>query len=195
MKKLIFGFIATVMITGLSFGQNISDLSKDPDFISYIENEYYFVSKAKNNDLLKKINNDKTLTKDELSGFYELFTTNEKEYNTFVISQNSMLNSLEKKYYLSKYSQKELNTILEPFIEQILSTTITITTEKRNCRGVFIAQLALNASVAYGAHMGCLGADVTVVAGILCHGAVCVGQAAANYIAGADYQDCLAGGK
>lgn len=193
MQKILFGLIATVMFTGLSFGQKISDLNKDPNFISYTKNEYYFVSKAKNNDLLKKINEDKILTKEELPLFYELFSTNENEYNTFVMSQNSILNSLEKKYNLSKYPQEELNTILVPLIEEILSTTITTTAEKRNCKGVYIATLALNASVAYGAHTACLGADVTVVAGILCHGAVFVGQAAANYIAGEDYQDCLAG--
>lgn len=53
--------------------------------------------------------------------------------------------------------------------------------EKRNCKGVYGATLALNASIVYGAHVACLPADATVLGGIACHGAVVVGQTAANY--------------
>jgi len=97
---------------------------------------------------------------------------------------------------ISKYSQEELNKIFTPYIQSILLENdselgVDPALGKRNCRGVYIATLTLNASIAYGAHIACLGADLTVVGGVLCHGSVAAGQAAANYIAYEDYLDCL----
>ena len=62
---------------------------------------------------------------------------------------------------------------------------------KRNCKGVYIASLALIASTAYAAHLGCLSLDPTIIGGALCHSAAVIGQVAANYIASEDYNDCL----
>jgi hypothetical protein len=192
MKKILFGLIATVMLSFAGNAQDLSKLSQDVDFKNYIVNEYNFNNNVSDINLLNELNLDSKLSKDELSSFYKLFSTTENSYNKYLFSQSAIMNTLEKKYSFSKYSKKELDGILTPVITEIYTNLNSSLTERRNCRGVYIASLALNASVAYGAHMACLGADVTVIGGIACHSAVAIGQAAANYIALEDYRDCMA---
>ena len=190
MRKFILGLAATVMFGVFSFGQDITNLAKDKDFINYVNNEINFIEKGTDIVLLNEIWNDKKLDENELPKFYKLFSTNEIQYNNFIKSQNILLNSFISRYKLEKLSNDELIKVFTPYIKELKYSNNSDNTFSRNCRGVYLAQLTLNASVAVGAHFACGALDVTVVAGALCHGAVYAGQIAANYIALEDYRDC-----
>jgi hypothetical protein len=191
MKKLFFGLIATVGVVFIGNAQDIKEISSDEDLINYVKNEYVFSSQAKDYNTLQRLNEDKVISKDELLDFYSVFNTTEKKFSDYINSQNYLLNKIEKKYDLSKRSRDELTMILEPIVANVVVQSNSNQTLSRNCLGVYVAQLALNASIAYGAHVACLGADITFFAGVLCHGAVAIGQAAANYIAQEEYFDCV----
>ena len=55
---------------------------------------------------------------------------------------------------------------------------------------IFI-DFAINFFGAVVAHGGCLALDFAVIPGLICHGAVALGHAAANDSAYLDYLDCI----
>lgn len=194
MKKIFFCIVTLVTFVSNGNAQDLSLLKDDLNFKNYFENEIKFNSNfdSKNINLLLEINKDGILKETELQDFYKLFSTNEEEFNLYQKNQKENMDALEKKYNLSKYSQKELDEILIPILNNVYSQTYPSLVERKNCRARYLAELSLAASVAYGAHMAC---NAAVFGGPLafyaCHGAVTVGQTAASYIALDNYYDCI----
>jgi hypothetical protein len=185
MKKLVFGLIATVMLSVSSYGQKISDLNQDPNFISYVNNELGFKERA-NLSLLKEIINV-PITKENIDFFYKTYSTNEKEFISFMNAQNLILRDFSDKYNFKSYSENELLIILNTEVTEVLQSTSKI----NRCRDKYVNSLGINLCAAIAGHVACGAADITVFLGILCHGAVLTGQHLANQNAYLDYLDCM----
>jgi hypothetical protein len=182
------------MFSVMSFAQDLQKITNDKDFINYINNNNNFIKKANNKELVYDLWADKKISEDELPKFYDLFSTNEVQFQKFTKEQDYLLNIILDRYKLKNYSNTDLIKIINPYINEVYNLdTNSSTTEKRNCTGVYHAQLIFNASVAVGASIACGAADLTIIGGILCHSAVLAGQVAANYIALEDYKDCVRG--
>jgi len=190
MKKLLFGLIVTVLFSMPLFSQDINRLSKDANFLSLVRNEDEFIKKATDKELLKVIYADKKLNDDELSTFYKVFSTNEKDFYEYIKTQNELYNILNTKYNFEKYSKIELQTIFSVQIEEIYMST---STSRSNCYRRYLNAIAINASAAALGHTACLSVDWTGIGAAVCHGSVFVAHIAANDNAYLDYKDCLNG--
>jgi hypothetical protein len=189
MKNLLFGVIATVLFSFIGNAQDINDLNMDVDFISYVNDDLNFIENH-NVEILKKINIDNFNNGTEWSLFYTAFSTNEQNYTYFTEQQNLKLKKVSEIYNFKSFTKEALQKILELEMTEILNFNDEVES-KKNCKRVYQNTLMINASVAVGAHIACLSADLTIVLGLICHGAVAVGHAAANDNASMSYQECL----
>lgn len=189
MKKIFFGLIATMLLSITGSAQDINNLNKDLDFISYVNDDANFI-KNYNIEILKNINIDNFNNGKEWSLFYNAFSTNEKDYTDFVKRQDIKLKKVNEIYNFKSYNKEELQKILELEISEILNLNVGVES-KKDCKRVYQNDLLQNAAVATGAHIACLTADITFFLGIVCHGAVAVGHAAANDNATIRYNECL----
>ena len=185
MKKLIFGLIAAVMFGNLSFGQKMNDLNLDENFVNFISNELTFKERA-NVSMLRELL-AKPLSQDNIYDFYKTYSTNEKEFINFINSQNLILRNLSLKYDFKSYSQDEFLEILNVEVLEVLSSKVAI----GRCKDRYLNDLSINFSVAVAGHIACGTADITVILGVICHGAVLIGQNAANNNAYLNYLDCI----
>lgn len=159
----------------------------DEKVIEFFMNEKKIMEQAKNKDAVFNLANQLPSNNNQ-DLFYTSFNTTEVDFHQYIENQRTLMKYIEENYQLSSMENGVRAELLAPVIEQVNSDFAEVTSD---CRGVYIAKLALNASVAYGAHVACLTADVTVVAGALCHSAVLVGQTAANYIALDEFKTCI----
>ncbi|MDR6920202.1 hypothetical protein [Chryseobacterium sp. 2987] len=167
--------------------KTLDSFTSDEKVIGFFKNEKNFMEKAQNSEDVFALDAEETLD-DKQDKFYTVFNTSETEFHNYVQTQRQLIHYIEEEYHLSELEGAVRAELITQVIEQIYPE-ISVTFS--DCRGVYIAKLALNASVAYGAHVACLTADVTIVVGALCHSAVLVGQAAANYIALDEYRTCV----
>jgi hypothetical protein len=182
MKKFLFGFIATVALSGSIHAQNITDMDKDPNFRSYVNNEINFVEQS-NPALIKAL--PKTLKQSDLPQVYAAFNTTQAGLISFINQQNAKLRILIPQYNLSSASEQTIG--IE--VGQVLVNYGTMGSS--NCGRIYRDALVFNLSMAVMGHVACGAADVTVVLGLLCHAAVLTAQAAANDSALAAYEDCM----
>lgn len=193
MKKLFFSLIATVFFSIIGVAQDLSKLSEDLKFISYVENQIKFNSRFNFLDIntLKEIIKDSNVSETELKIFYKLLSTDEISYKNYIDLQKEIMVDLNSKYGLNKLNGDELKNVLNNSYITYYSNNSSLT-ERKNCRSRYLAEIALAGSIAYGAHLACNGA---ALAGPLayygCHAAVAAGQLAASYIALDNYQECM----
>lgn len=182
--------VAFALVMLLSFNiyaQDVSKLNEDKDFISYLEDQLNFVDTG-NGELLNKIDIDKFENEDneQINLFYTAFSTNEELYKIFLDKQSDRINRLNKTYGFDKLGEKELTDEINQFLN-----TLPRFAGGNNCKRRYRNALAINFAVAVGAHIACGTADITVILGIICHGATAIAHQAANDNAYLDYQDCL----
>lgn len=162
-------------------------IASDENVIAYFKNQKNFINQNEDREEIF------ILAEEGIEGnqerFYSALNTNEAEYHQYIETQRSLSTYIEEAYHLNELDTEVRAEILLPIIAEIYPEVIAETNS--DCKGVYFAKLALNASVAYGAHVACLVADVTVIVGALCHSAVLVGQIAANYIALDEYKTCI----
>lgn len=194
MKKLFFSLMATVFFSLIGVAQDLSKLSEDVKFISYIENEIKFNSKFdfSNINKLKEIIKDHDVSEIELNIFYKLFSTDEVSFKNYLMIQKEIMTDLNSKYSLNKLNNDEMKKTLNNSYTNYYSFKNSSFTERKNCRARYLAEIALAGSIAYGAHMAC---NAAVFGGPLayygCHAAVAAGQVAASYIAQDNYEECM----
>ena len=191
MKNLLFGLIATIVFGFAGNAQSLGDIGADKDLVKYLRAEYTFLKKCNNPELVKKINADGVVEESERSEFYSAFNTNENDYRAFISSQRALMNGLETKYSLSRFSAVELSEILEPELTIIYEPVIV--TLGTTCASRYFAGLVVAAGGAYAGHMACMPAHATILGGLLCHAVVLAVQAAANHLILGEYEDCMAG--
>lgn len=191
LKNIVTG-ISLILMMFMSFSvraQELSELSKDETFVSYVKDQLEF-NKNNNIELVNELASQGELSEKQLELFYKAFNTNDERYNKFVKLQNNRMLVLNEKYNLESVSINELTPIVGLVIDQI-SPGSANQTEGGNCWRRYRNTMAINAGVAVAAHIACAPSDVTVFIGALCHTAVTVVWAAANDDAWLDLQDCL----
>ncbi|WP_322549153.1 hypothetical protein [Flavobacterium psychraquaticum] len=196
MKKVIFGLIATIVLTNFSFGQNIKEIGNDKEFQTYIMQSIN-LNKNLNKEFLTKTFNDKQINENEVEYIYKVFNLkSQEEYKAILLNQDKLLTSLKNKYSFEKYTNEELTDYLSNGISVILSKvdgSTGITPGGNNCRRKYRNDVATIGASAVIGHIGCATLDITVFAGIACHSAVVVIQAAAMDNANIELEECLKG--
>lgn len=188
MKKLILGIIATGLLATNINAQNITDLNKDKDFIQLIKEMDKFVDIEPQDDLVAIIFADRQLTENELTTFYKIFGTDQTKFKSQMVSHRTLITRLDTKFgLLDPNSQDELIVEIGEVIGQEAA--------KSNCRKRLENARLRNLAYAVLGHGACLAADLTVVAGIVCHAAVGTLHHTYNREAWFDYLDCLDGTK
>lgn len=188
MKNLLFGLIAIVLFSFNSNSQNINLLNSDKDFQEYVASELKFTTNT-NGEALMQLTTEGSINETNLSLFYRAFNINANDFVNFTNKQILIYKNISEKYKFKSYSEKELNSILQVEILEVLNSIYAKKPEP--CRDVYINDLQINFATAVGAHIACGTADITVVLGIICHGAVAMGHNAANNNAYINYQNCL----
>ncbi len=188
MKNLLFSLMAIVLFSFNSNSQNINLLNSDKEFQEYVASELKFTSNT-NDEALKQLTMEGSINEGNLSVFYRAFNTNANDFVSFTNKQTLTYKNLSEKYKFKSHSEKELNLILQVEVLEVLNVIYSKLPEP--CRDVYINDLQINFATAVGAHIACGTADITVVLGIICHGAVAMGHNAANNNAYINYQNCL----
>lgn len=157
----------------------------DRRLVTYINNNDALVNQITNPKKLLLLTSKANLSpgeKEELAkimGFDNL-----ESYIEFVEKQNKLLVPIVKEYNLNdKVQLQKFGMILSENANSILMRNNCART-LRNCVGAA-------ASGAVLAHVGCLSADITVVAGIVCHAAVAGVQYFAQDECNNSYESCI----
>ena len=191
MKKLLFGLLATIMLGFAGNSQDVTKLGNDKDFISFINNEYNFISKPTDLSTLKKIFEDNILKEEELTLFYKSYSVSESQYLTYTKSQNLLLNNVKEKYKLTNFSNEELGNIFTNAMSSFYLTNLTNRTDPKSCLRKLRNDLSIAAATAGIGHIGCLSLEVTVLGGVLCHAAVGAAHYFAIDNAELNYNECM----
>lgn len=164
---------------------------------------------------LSSDNNFKNLVK-EVTNFNERVALNDKRENKLILDEfdNNRLKNAEDaiaenfqvdvnkqlelanyiiaSYDVNKYSESELNSIILKAMSEVDQQSIQSRVEDRDrCYRRYRNRIIEIGAIVVGGHIACGAADLTVVLGGFCHGAVIAGQIAASDNAYLDYQDCL----
>ncbi|MFY7665279.1 hypothetical protein [Flavobacterium sp.] len=188
MKKILFLLFS--IIATIANAQSLSGLRNEKAFKDYVVSEYNLVKNAEeagislvNSNLLRS--GDQT----ELRKFLSAVGMTESSYRNHLTVQRNRLSSLESKYKLSTISSTKLQDLLVPELYPILQPIIAVT--NGDCEDELRNTLIINFAAAVVGHVGCASADITVVAGILCHAAVASIHAAADSNARIAYRRCI----
>lgn len=193
MKKGIFCLIATILLSNFSFAQNIKEIGNDKEFQTYIMQSIN-LNKNLNKEFLTKTFNDKQIDENEVEYVYKVFNLNShEEYKTFLLNQDKLLSSLKNRYSFEKYTNEELSNYFNAGILVVLSNTDSYEKASNNCRRKYRHTVATIGASAMLGHIGCGTLDLTIIAGIACHGSVLVIQAAAMDDANIALEECLKG--
>ena len=165
-----------------------NDLSKDPTFILYAESEDNVLEKVKDRNSMLLLNNN--VTEENLSSLVYLAGFNDtNEFTTYYSNQYSLILELKEKYGFDKLSQEELNTILLNSFNSYYG--VNESAKLGPCERKLRNDLAINATEAFAAHLACGSLDLTVIGGILCHGAVVTWHYYQNDNAILEYENCI----
>jgi hypothetical protein len=182
MKNLFLGLLAAVLLFGIDAkAQKITEMSKDADFVTYINNYNAFQAKGTNKDLFRKIYGDSKLTEDELPDFYKVFGTDKAGYQSYITQQRNLLRKLDAKYQLTDPNNEQ---------QLIIEIGELSQSEGKNCLRTYIGECARIIGLVALGHTACLVADVTVVAGVVCHAGVTLWGLAAGDRAWLAYKKC-----
>ncbi len=194
MKNFLFGFIAVVLST-VTYGQDFDKILKDAEFQEYLKELSKEQSYPMDYKKIKEYNADGKIDETELKDLHEILGyKSQDDFLSSLVSQNKKLESLEKKYGLSKYSQEQLISLVDQgftSLELPLYSGIEYQPSGSNCNRRRNNCFIVATATGIGAHIACGGMDLTVVLGILCHGAAtALGYAMADDC-NLDYVDCM----
>lgn len=193
MKNAIFCLIATILLSNFSFAQNIKEIGNDKEFQTYIMQSIN-LNKNLNKEYLTKTFDDKQIDENEVEYVYKVFNLkSNEEYKTYLLNQDKLLSSLKNRYSFEKYTNEELSNYFNAGILVVLSNTDSFGKVSNNCRRKYRNTVATIGATAVLGHIGCATFDLTVFAGIACHSAVLVIQAAAMDDANIALEECLKG--
>ncbi|GGG37003.1 hypothetical protein GCM10011344_42320 [Dokdonia pacifica] len=165
---------------------NTTNLESDTQFSQLLENSISILQRAKFSEQVKNLVKKDNLSKSELDFLSKSFGfENGNAYLDYIKNYNTQIKSLQKKYDLVNMDKTELKKISEKVINKTSVAQRMSACERirRNC----LAQAAAGAVVA---HLGCATLDITVIAGVICHAAVTIGQAAASDNCNAEAETC-----
>lgn len=193
-KITLSTFIASVLLFSCSKDEyaieeqntfeNIDNLSKDVTFKNSLEESIHVVTQIENLDKVETLLQKGELSEMELEELSRaLGFKNLSAYKDFINKQALDLNQLNLKYDLNTLDQ---NTIQSAAIESFSEELAT----KNNCERIRRNCIINAAAAATVAHLGCGALDVTVVAGVVCHAAVVIAQAATSDNCNAAAEDC-----
>lgn len=184
------GSISTSDSNSRTKSNDISNLGNDEYFQTFINNEDNLVKNIKDKKAISIMYSDNNITEDELKTFYKVAGfESEISFINYYNSQLDLLRKLDNKYNLGKYSQEELKIILVNALEEGLNNKLV--SKAGPCERKLRNDMLIIAAESYAMHMACGLADLTVIAGVICHGAVIVYHAASNDNATIAYEDCI----
>lgn len=162
---------------------DINEIKTDSVFINYINCFVQYVDGINETSNLMPLLSDDELTDDELEIVSKaLGFQNFKEYEKYFNEQKKRTVYLENRYRISlinsdTYESLALETIeLNGIIsERGLRTNVE---DKCNCDRKFRNCVTIVTVETLAAHTACFAADLTVIGGIVCHGAAAIYQAA-----------------
>lgn len=172
---------------------HINRLSESNLFEEFIVNEINVVKNVKDYDkiILTTQKNDLSHS-DKLVFAQELGFENFNDLTTHYLKQKSIYKQLDKEFNVSAWSESEIQLATESLINKkvgdienfiLAMSDCNCKRKRRNC---FI--VGTTGSIA--GQFACLAADTTVVLGVICHGAVYAGQAAALDTCNANFEEC-----
>lgn len=163
----------------------VTSLASDQDFILYLNNTNMHLEGIKDivkaEELLEKGENISEQEKEELAiafGYNSYIS-----WATYHVDQSRLLKKLDDKYALTEMPILDL--------EDNIADALGYTNQGSFCEDRYSNCLAGAMAQAIIAHVGCGWADLTVAAGILCHGAVYAWHTSMNNDCGYAYHDCL----
>jgi hypothetical protein len=149
---------------------NLKNLKIDSRFISYSDKNQNLINNIKDINTITSLTEKENLTEQELHQLSLAFGFKSFEkYEEYYESQKAILLELENDYNLSSYNSVDIENVL--IMDDVPSAAKSgnchsyCSRTHTNCVGAVISAATLS-------HVGCLSADITVVAGIVCHGAV-----------------------
>ena len=158
---------------------SIEELHKDKRLNNYIEKELKIISNIKSPLVVKELTLKNELNKDEIEKLSIAMGFNSSsEYINFYKSQKETLLSIQNDYNFNSQNQNIIEKeILKNYLLEKEFTSRSDVSDcldscdrtERNCVGTTMA-----ATIA--GHAGCVATDVTVIGGIVCHGAVALAQ-------------------
>ncbi|KAF2520030.1 hypothetical protein E0W68_02040 [Flavobacterium salilacus subsp. salilacus] len=220
MKKFILGSLALVLFssqiscdsdqsnqqldeTTVNFGENhtksasntlMDAVLKDQEFKDLIADYYSFFNLEKDVDKLHVILNkfetsdpNSTASLSDRNDFaLSLGLSDFNDYVEFNDKQQERINSLDRQYgFNNSFTEGEKIELFIIGFDQLLEPTADNCRRRlRNCRNTAHAGALV-------AHLGCGTLDLTVIAGLICHGAVAVGHSAALDDCQLDYEECI----
>jgi len=165
------------------------DLASDSDFITYVSLSAEEAKLPKNHEALTKIMKDGTVDTEEIEQLPFVIGYDTKDL--FIEVQQKKLNALnaaDVKWNLKKMDPILLTDAILLVWDQIdymsLSDSNLCKRERRNCYGIAN-------STAIGAHFACGTLDLTIAAGIVCHGAVLAAHYYMNDNCDIAYERCI----
>lgn len=209
--KTLFIIIASMLI--FSFTTNnekkkeykpINQITTDARFISLLQEEYTAMDNVTNIDALKNYDTD-NLNDNDINNIASLLGySSTSAYVNSLNAKRATINELNDEYNLNSYSTDQLielgvtalqgnksrNKAYEGGGEIIPVEPIgkddpcDCKRKRRNC-------IAAAAAAAFAGHLGCAALDVTVIAGLACHAAVAIAQAAATDNCHIEYKECI----
>jgi len=199
MKIIKFLMIALLSVTlvncstdeGMEFDLQVKStesLSVDATFIAAIESNLRVIDKVADIDKVKNLTEKGDLNEieiEELSramGFEDFHG-----YELYFNEQKERVKYLEKEYLLSSYTTSELTAISQA---ALLNSRRSESDDNCNCERIRVNCIVAAGGAATLAHLGCFAADFTIIAGILCHGAVLVIQDAVSDNCNAEAENC-----
>jgi hypothetical protein len=194
MKNLLFGLIATCFISITSYSQDYSIILKDEEFLSYLEQVAKEQSNIVDTKKVEEYNLDGKIDEYEITDLYKVlgFQSNSDFINSLK-SQIERLYSLEKKYVISKISVEDMSMLIDQgfvLLNQNFYFNNHTNLSRKNCGRALRNCLAIAYSTQIAGHIGCATLDVTVIAGLICHGAIVITGAAMEDNCDIDYENC-----
>ncbi len=203
--KTMCKFISAVMLLFVTFAfgqedrsvcdvplsENASLLVKNSNFKKLVLLDKEFSERKLDKNVLRRINQEKESYVIE-SNFREISTglgfSSEEEFLNYYENQKKLMFDLEKDG-ITRFTNEEI-IAATTFILCENNTYPETTTKYNNCARKYRNCMLIAFATAIGGHVACGGADLTIIGGIICHGAVVTLQYAMQDNCGADFEDC-----
>lgn len=168
--------------------KDIQEIKNDENFTDFIDNYYIHFSKPKDLEELNRLVVKEDLTAQEQESMAMALGYNSfSDLENYHVTQNDLLKVLSLDYDLANPDiNNDLNVIVFDYYESTYNSYSSGTCKKRknNCYASAFAVAVLE-------HIGCGVADLTIVLGIICHGAVTAIHFSAQNECDYQYIDCL----
>jgi hypothetical protein len=183
-KNILFSLLFFCATSFTANAQN--DVSTDPLLIEIFTNYDSEISRVRDIDKIKEYLADNVLTENEISNLYVFMGyKTHAEMLSFISEQNNKLSILSKKYNLGRYTTEQLKSQFESGYKSHNTSNAV-----DECRAENINCIASVTAQAVVMHLGCAGLDLTVIAGIICHGSAFVYQHTASNNCNIAYRRC-----